>query len=769
MTKIADRYLTVDPWAIIEHGFHPDRSRVSESIFALGNEYMGVRGYFDEGYGGDSLRGSYLNGLYEETPIYHPQHFKGLATRCCFLVNAVDWLYMRIELDGETLDLHSSTISDFTRRLDLKTGTLTREFTWETASGQRLKLTFLRFLSMVTPQLGGQRITAEALNFCGEITIQSGLDFSPRHEHFDINPWHIRRQEADTPLTAVLGQTEQTGQYLFSAFRLESATPLETRHIEAPLFTGVTFTLSLEQGAPVNVEKLVVNYAEKDTARPADQVWAQGIAQAHQLTDITFNAALEAHRAYWQNVWDTLDITIDGDPENQQGIRFCIFQLHQTYHGVDPSLNVAAKGLTGEIYFGWTFWDTETYCLPFYLFNNPKAARNLLGYRYRTLPQAVERAAQLDCQGARYPMGTIDGTESVGVWQHGDLEIHVSVAVAYGIWHYVNLTGDIDFLYTEGIEMLLQICRFYASRGDWSPTTGEFGFWGVMGADEFCMMVHNNTYTNVMARHTFDYTLATAHDMQHTAPQQWQAVCAKVALDPQELDDWAHKSQKMRVLFDPQKNLFEQHDGYFDLPHVDVKAIPHTQFPIYKHWAYDRIFRNDMIKQPDVLLLPFFFSHNYSLAVKRANYEFYEPRCVHESSLSPAIHSILAAELGKHDEAYRYALHASRLDLDDYNRNTHEGLHTTSMAAAWMNVVYGFGGMRSDGDVLSFTPSLPAAWEAFSFRILYRDSLLQAEVTQYAVEYRVLNGPPVQISVFDQLYTVDTNGITVDLPHERRE
>ena len=767
MPKVATRYLETDPWAIVEKGFHPERQQVSESIFSLGNEYMGVRGYFEEGYSGPSMVGSYLNGVFEEDDIHHPFTFKGMATRMTFLVNTVDWLYTRITLDGETLDLARSKVSSFSRRLDLRTGTLTREFIWHVGQ-KKLKVRFLRFLSMATPHFGGQRIAFEPLNFSGPVEVVSGLDFGILQYSTNTNLWRTLQRAQAGGTFAILAATRRSGHRVFSAFALHSETPLlDARLVDRQQFIGQEFTLDLCQGNVCGFDKLVVNHGERDVLADTDAVWSDGLARAKEAFATTFDAALADHAAYWDHAWRTIDVRIEGDAENEQGIRYCIFQLHQTYHGVDPSLNISAKGLTGESYWGATWWDTETYCLPFYLFNNPQAARNLLGYRHATLPGAKARAKQLDCVGARYPMATIDGSEIVGVWQHGDLEIHVSAAVGYGIWHYTHVAGDKEFLYDRGIEMLLEISRYYASRGQYSPS-GEFGFWFVMGADEFHMGVHNNTYTNVMAKKCFQWALETVAEMRKKAPKQLQRVIKRTRLTDAELRDWRRKARDMRVLQDARTGLIEQHDGYFDLPHLDLSKVPPTDFPLYHHWAYVRIFRWDMTKQPDALLLPFFFSHEYSEKEKRVNFEYYEPRCSHESSLSPGIHSIIAAELGLHQKAYDYSLHAARLDLDDYNRNTHEGLHTTSMAAAWLLLVYGFGGLRSDGPVLAFQPSLPKKWKSYSFRILHRGSVLGLTVDKKSVTFQIHDGPDLSIEVFGTRHSVDRDGLTLPLPTNRR-
>jgi len=767
MSKIAQRYLDVDPWVVRETGFHPDRSLVSESIFSVGNEFMGVRGYFDEGYGGKTLLGSYFNGIFEEKP--ENNFFKGLIRRTHFLINAIDWLHTRISLDGEKLDLATSKFSGFIRTLDLRNGILRREFVWTTRKGKKLKLVFERFTSMRDMHLACQRITFEAMNFTGQVKVEMGLDAAIVSETHDRQNFFSENKSARTAdgTIAILAKVDLSGHKVMSTMRLVSDTPIKYSVFKGDKFIGCSYRLSLEKGKDSRIDRIVVNSREKRAAVSMEKVWNRGLKIARDRKCVTWEESCTDHVCFWADSWKKLDVQIEGDAENQQGVRFSIFQLNQTYHGADPDNNVTAKGLTGEAYWGLTWWDTETYCLPFYIFNNPDAARNLLLYRHSRLPQACERARQKDCEGARYPMSTIDGTEACGTWQHGDLEIHVSAAVGYGIWHYFNVTGDRAFMYSEGIEMLLQISRYYASRGQWSPLTGEFGFWFVMGPDEFHMGVNNNCYTNVMAKKCFEWTLAIVDEIKRREPELLKSVFKKVAIRPGEIADWKRKAQKMRILQDKHNGVYEQHDGYFDAPHIDCSKIPVTDFPIYHHWAYFKIFRWDMIKQPDVLLLHFFFSHEHSLKNKKSNYDYYEPRCSHESSLSPGVHSILAAELGRHDKAYKYWGHAARLDLDDFNRNTEEGLHTTSMAAAWLNVIYGFGGMRSDGRMLDFNPSLPSKWRSFSFRIMYRGSVLNVCINQAEIRMSVDEGAPAKVAIFGREHLVTKDGISVPIPGDR--
>ncbi|AIQ25333.1 glycosyl hydrolase family 65 protein [Paenibacillus sp. FSL H7-0737] len=761
MAKVADKYLKVDPWAIIEEGFDPERNRTSESIFSLGNEYMGVRGYAEEGYSGDSLQGSYFNGLNEQLDIGN--HYKGIIRSLRYMVNAVDWLYTRITVNGEQLDLAKSKISDYVRKLDLRSGTYRRELIWHLDDGKILKVVFTRLVSMTMSHLGLQRVEFEPLNFSGSVDICAGLDFSIIHEERGECMWSSLRSGEQGSTTAIMARTVNTANKLFSSFSLQSSQPLQLTRVEHEKFIGQSFTMDLAQGKATHFTKLVINYSDSESAHTAEELWSKGLALAESANQLSDTQIFADQTAYWNGIWETSDIRIEGDPENQQGIRFCIFQLYQTYHGDHPGFNIGAKGLTGEVYRGLAFWDTESYCLPFYMFNNPKAARSLLDFRYKTLPQAMQRAKDVDCDGACYPIATIDGTESCDLWQHSNLQLHVGTAISYGIWHYVKNTGDKEFLHSKGAEMLIQISRFYATRGQWGQQSGKYGYFGVMGPDEFQLMVNNNCYINLMAQKSFEYTLDTLSEMKEQAPEAFAMVAEKTGLRDEELTDWKNKADNMKIPVDEVTGVFEEHDGFFDMPHIDIHSIPVTEFPLYSNWSYDRLYRYDMIKQPDVLMFMFLYNGQFSKEAKLANYEYYESRCIHESSLSPSIHSILASEIGKPEEAYSFFEFATRLDLDNYNRNTREGLHTTSIAAAWMNIVYGFGGMRSDGDRLSFQPSLPERWNEYSFQVMYEGVLLRILVNKTSVTLTAINGGSTDITVYGQSITVDASGTTLPL------
>jgi maltose phosphorylase len=774
MAKVADKYFKTDSWKVIEEGFNPDYGKVAESIFSLGNEYMGIRGYFEEGYSKDKLIGSYFNGIYERTkPEYG--HYKGITDFSEYMVNSVNYLYTRIEADGKILDLADADITDFERVLDMKNGLLTRSFVWNVSAGKRVKITFDRALSMTDVEMAMQRITATALDSDVEVAVTSGLDFGEFHMMQKKNMWNCDRKSVNVAAVAgmaIEGETINTGKKVYSACTLEclidgvhtelNGLNCETISEEKLVATKIKLTAGKDQ--KIEFVKKIRNLTFKDGDSEGDyesevKTIEAKIADASvdSIAVENFDSFVDTQAKWWDNVWKHSDIIIDGDEENQQGIRFCIFQMFQTYHGAVKGTNIGAKGLTGEAYNGNAFWDTETYCLPFFIFNNKEAAKNLLYFRYKTLDEARKRAEVLDCRGAFYPIATISGKECCDLWQHASLQLQASTGVAYGIWFYEKIFGDKEFMADYGLEMLIEISRMLVSRGDYAPD-GKYGYYAVMGPDEFQMMVNNNCYTNYMGKFTLDYTVKKIDEALSANSAKFEELAKKIGYDPSEKEEFKEISEKMFIPYHEDTKIFEQHDGFFKLPHLDVDEIPITDFPLYSNWSYDRIYRNDMIKQPDVLMFMLLFNSQFSDEQLRANYDFYEPRCIHESSLSPSVHSILAAQLHKEEEAYNFFGFATRMDLDNYNRNTGEGIHTTSIAAAWMNIVYGFGGLRTDGDCIRIAPSIPKNWKGYSFKINYDDATVEVNVTKEKVNLKTTDDSKVTIQIYGNTEAIDNKG-----------
>lgn len=711
MAKTPRKHFCGDAWNVTEKNFSSDFSLVAESIFSLGNEYMGSRGNLEEGTSAPTLQGSYLNGVYEYARERGETGYKGISTQHHFMVNAADYWKLPIEVNGKAFDMATCDISNYERNVSLKNGRLTRKVTWLT-DGVKVAMNFTRFIDMQKYHRAYQRVEFIADKDC-VLKLYAEINFNGTYEG---KPSRWQQQKVyDNGILCKTATSGQTAAVFMDATvngeHSSNITQGERQVLQC-------FEINLKAGEPCVFTRLVAVNVDKS----GNDCSCMAIKELEEQVAEGYEKALKRNEEYWADFWDKSDIEIVGDDENQQGIRFCIFQLQQTYHAADPTDNIGAKGLTGEAYGGLAFWDTESYCLPYYLFNNPEAAKYLLKYRYTTLEKAKDRAKDLDCKGACYPISTINGEESCSLWQHASLQMQPSTAVAYGIYHYVNVTGDKEFLYREGIEMLVEVCRYLVTRGQWSADGKHFGYYAVMGPDEFQMMVNHNTYTNYMAQKTFNYTLQV---ISESADEQ--KLCERLGVTAAEIAEWKRCSDNMKILYDEKTKLYEQHEGFYNLPHIDVDSIPDTEFPLYSHWSYDRIYRNDIIKQPDVLMFQLLYNGDFSNECIKANYEYYEPRCLHESSLSPSVHSILASQLGMEDKAMSFFAFATRLDLDDYNRNTSEGLHTTSIAAAWLNIVYGFGGLRSDKEI-SVAPTLPKEWESYSFSILIHGTPVKFKV-----------------------------------------
>lgn len=766
MAKIADKYFIEDPWKIIEEGFDPEYAQVAESIFSQANEYMGTRGCLDEGYSGEQLIGSYFNGIYERKK-QGGAHYKGVVEDTEFMVNAVNWVACEIYAGEEKLDLAVSSIDSFRRELDMKSGLLTRSFVWNVKSGGSLKVTFERIISMNKVQTAATKVTFTSLSYEGKVKIVAGMDCTSIHVSAGRNLWAEKKNGRNGDLLELLVETVQTKQSVYSALALEATGLTYKQDIIDDKKISAVYEAEMKKDCTAVLTRKV--YHQAWHSEETEEFFLEGCKKAGEvLADTSYEKILEENIAWWAKKWQESDVEIKGDQANQQGIRFCIFQLFQTYQGAVKGSNIGAKGLTGEAYNGNAFWDTETYCLPFYIFNDMEGAKNLLYFRYKTLPEARERAKDLDCRGAFYPIATISGRECCNLWQHASLQLQASTAVAYGLWFYEKMTADMEFIADYGLEMLIEICRMLATRGDYSNDGSKYGFYNVMGPDEFQMMVNHNCYTNYMGRFTFLYTIETLKKIQEMNPEAVAKVSAKIGFTEKEAEDWKKKADCMYIPYDEETGLYEQHEGFFELPHIDVDAIPVEEFPLYSHWSYDRIYRNDMIKQPDVLMLMLLFNSSFTENELKSNYEYYEPRCIHESSLSPSVHSILASQLKKRDEAYDFFGFATRLDLDNYNRNTEEGIHTTSIAAAWMNIVYGFGGLRSDGEQLSLNPVIPFLWDSYSFRLHCDTDVLVVEVEKDKVTLSTVNGGDISILLYGKEITAGKDKQEFVMPEEWR-
>ena len=475
-----------------------------------------------------------------------------------------------------------------------------------------------------------------------------------------------------------------------------------------------------------------------------------------------YDKLFEEHAGVWENKWAHSDIVIEGDIAAQQGIRFNIFQLNQTYTGKDERLNIGPKGFTGEKYGGSTYWDTEAYLIPFYLSTASEGvARKLLVYRYKHLDKAIENGEKLGFNGgaALYPMVTMNGEECHNEWEITFEEVHRNGAIAYAIYNYIRYTGDQSYLGEYGLEVLIAISRFWRQRVNWSDVAGKYVMLGVTGPNEYENNVNNNWYTNKMASWTLSYTLKALDQVKKSDPVLAGKILKRTAFDfKEETAAWKDILENLHFPYDENKRIFLQQDGFMDKKQWMAAELDPAVRPINQHWSWDRILRSCFIKQADVLQGIYTFEEEYDLDTIKRNFDFYEPRTVHESSLSPCVHSILASRIGKAEKAYEMYLRTSRLDLDDYNNEVAEGLHITSMGGTWMSVVYGFGGMKIREEGLSFEPSIPENWTALTFKILYRGRTLKVHIQKAKISIENLEGEDLDLLLCNSLVHLEAKG-----------
>jgi maltose phosphorylase len=581
------------------------------------------------------------------------------------------------------------------------------------------------------------RYSVTPLNFDGVIRFTPYLD-GDVHNHdsnYDEKFWEAVSSESTPGGGSAVCRTKKTGFEVAASMQLDVlldgiAQSVSYAEFNREFYVENALEIDVKNNQTVQLMKYVglvssLNYSSAELKAASEKA-------AVRAKNTGFDSMMNAQAEAWSNIWEMADIQIAGDDEAQQAIRFNIFHLNQTYTGEDSRLNIGPKGFTGEKYGGSTYWDTEAYCIPFYMSTkNQQVARQLLVYRHNQLGKAIENAEKLGFTNgaALYPMVTMNGEECHNEWEITFEEIHRNGAIAYAIHNYIRYTNDHSYLAEYGIDVLTGIARFWAQRVHWSEAKGMYVMHGVTGPNEYENNVNNNWYTSYIARWCMQYAMeALAYVKQYDA----QAYAAKTAglkfVETAELTKWQHIIDNLYLGKKEGSNIFLQQDGFLDKELRNAASLNQAERPINQHWSWDRILRSCFIKQADVLQGIYFFEEDFDVDTIRENFDYYEPMTVHESSLSPCVHSILAAKLGYEEKAYEMYMRTSRLDLDDYNHEAHEGLHITSMAGTWMSIVQGFGGMRVVNGELTFNPMLPKQWKGFSFKVMFRGEVKTLEV-----------------------------------------
>lgn len=759
-TPLPDDVYPDDPWAIVEDRFAPRFLYLTETIFALSNGYLGVRGTSDEG-APVHLHGTFVNGFHETWPIEHPESAYGLATTGQTIVNVPDATTIEIEVDGETFDLNSSLLVGYRRWLDFRTAVLERRLEWKTSGGVGVSIQSRRLVSFTRRELLAGRLVVST-DAVADVRVRSRLvnrqdqaqldvtdDRDPRRAHALSHRVLEPRAATMEGLRATQGwATGRSGMGLICS----------TEH----LLEGVDHDVAVQRHAddiafdfsfrstpehPASLTKatayVVTDEGSLGAGRHvADQVVAQAVADG-------FDRLAAEQGDVMADFWQRADVQVEAGPEIQRAVRWTLFQLHQASHCLDGH-SIPAKGLTGQAYDGHYFWDTEIYVMPFLTYTNPSRASEILRFRHRLLDAARRRAAVLGHRGALFPWRTITGEEASAYFPAGTAQYHIDADIVFALKRYVELTGDDELLWDAGVELAVETARMWADLGFYRGN--RFHIHGVTGPDEYTALVDDNAYTNAMARMNLRFAASCVRRMQREQPLHWSQMAERLAIGPDEESEWRRAADAMYIPYDPTLGITPQDDDFLSKEPWDFEAVPPSKYPLLLHFHPLTIYRFQVLKQADVVLADFLLGNEFSPELKKANFDYYDPITTGDSSLSACVQAIMATEFGYEDDAMVHFEHALFMDLADLAGNTTAGVHMASAGGVWMALVYGFAGLRDYGGRLSFTPRLPAGWSRLAFPLLVRGVRLEVELAPASIQLRSTAELGVEV-----------NGVAVDL------
>jgi len=707
-------------WTITETEFDPAHLHHQETVFTIGNGYLGTRGAFEEGYPG-ARPATLIHGVFDDVPIVHTE-----------LANTPDWLMFILLVNGERFGLHRGDVLGYERTLDLRRGVLTRKVRWRSPAGHTVDIHIKRFASLADPHLAAIRYQVTPLDFDGRIELRAGINGHVDNDGWQHWDWvdqgdehglvwlhsrtrHSRIELGQAAILAVSGSDHVTG-----------------RVMDCPNCPTIVATCEAEQGRTITADKLVAIYS----SREVDDVCEAAVNKLDAVIDahLGHEALLAAHEAAWAEVWAASDVIIEGDDAAQRAVRYNLFQLLIAAPRDDDRVSIPGKTLSGFGYRGHVFWDTDIFVLPFLTLTQPKLARNLLMYRYHTLPGGRRKARDNGYEGAQYAWeSALTGDETTPRWVPGsmgeliriwtgDIQLHISADVAYALWQYWQVTSDDEFMRDYGAEIILDTAVFWGSRAEYNAQRDRYEINDVIGPDENHDHVDNNVFTNRMAQWHLETALEILAWLRREHPDKAAKLEEQLALSPERLAHWADVIGCLHVLHDPETGLMEQFEGFFELEDIDWQALEPRRRSIQSLLGIERTNQVQALKQADVLMLLYLLSDRYDLETKRVNWDYYHPRTDHTygSSLSPAIHAILACELGMAEVAYEHFMRAALVDLEDVRGNASEGIHGASAGGVWQAVVFGFAGLRLTPEGYTLNPRLPGAWRRLAFSFGHR-------------------------------------------------
>lgn len=762
MNKEKAAIYPLDAWKVCEEAFTIETNYRNETTFALSNGYIGTRGTMEEAYEFDvdtGMEGNFINGFYESTDIRYGEANFGSPLRSQTLLNLPNMKETRIIVEGELFSLLESTVSGYSRTLFMKEGVVRRTVIWTTKTGKQLKLESLRLVSFENKHLMIQRMVITPLNFDGKVEIVSRLNGEVENQTRKTNPivdygpfgrrLHPDKIQAKENRLLYVGTTKGSKLTMGCGSKLSVSPAVsveETREKMEELQVSTEMGIKLKKGEPIVLDKYMIYASCLDGLQNLESFVEEQLNLAEEQG---VDYYIEKQKEYVEDFWNRASIEIEGEDAlaTIQGLNFNIFHIFQGA-GRDGRCGMPAKALTGEGYEGHYFWDTEMYMIPLFIYTQPKVAKALLSWRFSTLDQARSRARVMGhLKGALFPWRTINGEEASTYYPLGSAQYHINADVSYAVNLYYQVTGDEEFMIKEGAEILIETARVWADVGSFAKTKdGKYCICAVTGPDEYNVLVDNNFYTNLMARENLRDALGAVELLENKAPEKLAELKERLGFTKEELPLWKEIIEKMYFPYDEERKIYPMDDGFMMRKPWDEERIPVEK----RSWLYENyhplfIMRHRMSKQADAILG--FYLHNDCFTEEeiRRNYDFYQEVTLHHSSLSTCIFGIVASDIGYHEEAYQYFSDSARMDLDDYHNNLYAGVHGANMAGTWQALVNGFAGMRMHHGKLSFKPHLPKQWKRLTFRIQYKESIMEVSMGREEVSFKLLSGKPVCI------------------------
>jgi alpha,alpha-trehalose phosphorylase len=746
----------INDWIIESNSLDNNDLLRNESLFHVANGYIGVRGNFEEGYPEDykTIRGTLINAFYDIVPIDYGEKAYAFPETMQKLVNVIDTETIYISINDETFSLFQGEVKAFRRYIDMEKGYYRREISWVSPLGKELNIIITRIASFTDLELFAVNYEIEKVNFEDKVVIRSIVNGEVSNFSDDNDPRvaggysklldvFLTKVEANIMQIACVTKTSKQSVVATTTHVTNAIDTTFYESTEASIEASFTFK---EGSDKINFTKYNVYTDSRRYSNPI----IRGRSLIKKLSKTPFEVLLKKQEEYLIKFWSAADVNIQGEVDLQLGVRFNAYQLLQSA-GRDSISNIAAKGLSGEGYEGHYFWDTEIYMMPFFNLCNPKLAKNLLRYRYSILDSARKRAKELGHKkGAAYPWRTISGEECSSFFPAGTAQYHINGDIAYSFIQYYLVTEDLDFIKEFGAEVIMETARTWIEIGHFQEE--KFKIDMVTGPDEYTALVNNNYYTNVIAKYNLKWAVKLYYLLKMMAPENLKELTNKIYITKEEVDLWQRASKNMYLPYDSKYKINAQDDSFLSKAVWDFENTPEENYPLLLHYHPLTIYRYQVLKQADTVLAHFLIEEESDEETIKNSYDYYEKLTTHDSSLSCAIYSIMAAKIGYSDKAYDYFIKTARLDLDDIQANTKDGIHTANMGGTWMSIVFGFAGLRIKEDMLCFNPNLPKKWRELSFTLQYKDSMLKVTLKQGCMLINVKGDKLIKIKIGNNMY-----------------